>query len=257
MSHAIVIEKTPFTADQLKVLLKSQYDLQMLINPEWFRQGYKWYRYAMIEGAEASEHLGCKHWGPSADRDQANMEIIDAGAFTLCQLLEDEILEGENENLFFEIDKIIDTIVGDMMRIGGKYEFIVAKDEPIELSAVDFYIHQLVKSEYAGWNEFLRLFGGSGSMNRDDYFYKHLGKNALFAFRQEHGYSRDEYIKVWDGKEDNTYLTKFISEGRMGQVPVGQFNGYIKNRLLSRYSTVVGINTLTLLEPKEDPDFQG
>ena len=38
----------------------------------------------------------------------------------------------------------------------------------------------------------------------------YLAKNVLNNFRQKHGYKTGEYIKIWNGKEDNYYLAEII-----------------------------------------------
>ena len=40
----------------------------------------------------------------------------------------------------------------------------------------------------------------------DELFRHYVGKNVLNFFRQDHGYKTGEYIKVWNGKEDNEVL---------------------------------------------------
>jgi hypothetical protein len=38
----------------------------------------------------------------------------------------------------------------------------------------------------------------------------YIGKNCLNKFRQDHGYKEGNYNKIWNGKEDNVYMTNII-----------------------------------------------
>jgi hypothetical protein len=45
----------------------------------------------------------------------------------------------------------------------------------------------------------------------DDLYRSYVAKNVLNMFRQDHGYKRGDYIKVWDGQEDNEVLAELIT----------------------------------------------
>ena len=40
----------------------------------------------------------------------------------------------------------------------------------------------------------------------------YMAKNVLNKFRQDHGYKEGEYIKLWDGKEDNVVMFEIIEK---------------------------------------------
>jgi len=39
---------------------------------------------------------------------------------------------------------------------------------------------------------------------------QYVGKNVLNIFRQDYGYKKGTYIKIWDGREDNEHLVDII-----------------------------------------------
>ena len=45
----------------------------------------------------------------------------------------------------------------------------------------------------------------------DDLYRSYVAKNVLNMFRQDHGYKRGDYVKVWNGQEDNEVLVELLS----------------------------------------------
>jgi hypothetical protein len=44
----------------------------------------------------------------------------------------------------------------------------------------------------------------------------YIGKNVLNRFRQDFGYKSGEYIKIWNGKEDNEVLVELCATLNVG-----------------------------------------
>ena len=49
-------------------------------------------------------------------------------------------------------------------------------------------------------------------MPYDELFDMYIGKNVLNRLRQNHGYQSGEYVKVWNGREDNEHLVELLEE---------------------------------------------
>ena len=45
----------------------------------------------------------------------------------------------------------------------------------------------------------------------DDLYRAYVGKNVLNVFRQDHGYKTGEYVKDWNGREDNLVLVELVA----------------------------------------------
>jgi hypothetical protein len=66
-------------------------------------------------------------------------------------------------------------------------------------------------------------------------FKAYIAKNVLNKFRQDNGYKTGEYIKIWNGQEDNVYVMKFLNEfsGREGLFD------FLYSKLVKEYKKVV------------------
>ena len=47
-----------------------------------------------------------------------------------------------------------------------------------------------------------------GALNATQLYRLYVGKNILNQFRQDHGYKEGNYIKVWNGEEDNVVMKR-------------------------------------------------
>jgi len=60
-------------------------------------------------------------------------------------------------------------------------------------------------------SEFFDLVSMSG-LNLDTLYRLYVGKNILNQFRQDHGYKEGNYIKIWNGDEDNVVMKRIWEE---------------------------------------------
>ena len=65
----------------------------------------------------------------------------------------------------------------------------------------------------------------------DDVYKLYVSKNILNIFRQDNGYAEGNYVKIWDGEEDNVYIAKLIEEGVLDP-------DEIYKRLDAKYKTI-------------------
>ena len=63
---------------------------------------------------------------------------------------------------------------------------------------------------------------------------KHVGKNVLNFFRQDHGYKAGTYQKLWGGREDNEHLVEIMQSLDSGSA---SFQHQLYASLKDRYNS--------------------
>jgi len=165
------------------------------VHPRWAEQGYEYYRAVWVECSELMDHFGWKWWKQQdADLDQVRLEIVDIWHFGLSELLRtDRLDEGLAERLIDALDDEKEPVCAP----GGR-DFRLAVEE-------------LARSSLASRDFDIDAFAAvmrTLPMTFDELFETYVAKNVLNAFRQDHGYRTGDYIKTWDGREDNEHLTE-------------------------------------------------
>ena len=189
---------------QLATMLSLQDAMNKKVNPEWLSAGYAYLRAAMIESVEAIEHHGWKWWkSQSCDLPQVQMELVDIWHFALSHLLIS--YEGDAEKAAQQIVTQASLPNAVILFDGNEFAYQSASlVENLELMAglcvvgrfdVSLFMHIVEQAE----------------MRADDLFEQYVGKNILNFFRQDHGYKTGEYIKIWDGREDNEHLVEVLA----------------------------------------------
>ena len=172
---------------QLLTMLQMQDDMNTKVHPQWRQQGFAWHRAIWVELAEMLDHYGWKWWKhQEPDLEQVHLELIDIFHFGLSARL-----------------------------VSGQAVTDIANDIEAELqageSAASFAetIEIMVSNTLATKSFDVKTFAGlmqQTELSFDELFRHYVGKNVLNFFRQDHGYKTGEYIKVWNGKEDNEVL---------------------------------------------------
>ena len=64
------------------------------VHPQWWDQGYEYYRAIWVECAELLDHFGWKWWKhQTPDLDQVKLEIVDIWHFGLSELMRADQLD--------------------------------------------------------------------------------------------------------------------------------------------------------------------
>lgn len=172
---------------QLLTMLQMQDDMNTKVHPEWRQQGFEWHRAIWVELAEMLDHYGWKWWKhQKPDMEQVHLELIDIFHFGLSARL----VSGQS------VADIANEIEQDLGSATTEATFA----ETIEL---------MVANTLATKNFDVKTFAGlmtQTELSFDELFRHYVGKNVLNFFRQDHGYKTGEYIKIWNGKEDNEVL---------------------------------------------------
>ena len=69
-------------------------------------------------------------------------------------------------------------------------------------------------------------------MDFDQLYRMYVGKNVLNFFRQDHGYKEGNYIKVWQGREDNEHLAELLT---LLDSESAEFKNEVYQELQARY----------------------
>ncbi len=197
---------------------------------------------------EVSEMIDCfpwKHWkdvNGTFDVENYKMELVDVYHFLMSGIIEvvyrgvgelpQTTEEGKEavpltheDKLKFAIDRTVEVLCYD------RIDTLLPRDviEEKILSVEDFnYEEELFNLTASLLTEVINLEStierilfivcmlehGYG-FTFDNVYKLYIGKNVLNVFRQDHGYAEGTYIKIWNGEEDNVYLSKLIDNGML------------------------------------------
>ena len=174
------------------------------VHPEWRAQNFAFDEAIIVESGELLEHLGYKWWKANEiDLNQAVMELVDLWHFGMSHM----IMNSDDETTF---DELADNI--------GSQDYFLLQNQRVEHLDIN-HIKQCIKSmihcvsdlDYSFFDieSFMSAWFNFG-LDYDDLYKKYVGKNALNEFRQNNGYKSGTYIKIWDGREDNEFLTDIL-----------------------------------------------
>lgn len=176
---------------KLITMLQLQSEMNRWVHEDWSNQGFEWYRAIWIEASEMLEHYGWKWWKhQQPDLAQVKLEVIDIVHFSLSM----ELQTGQS----------MSDIAG---HVAQQYNQPRSTDDlktSIELLALETLKDRGTHFDIiAGLMQHL-------DMDFDELYERYVGKNMLNIFRQDNGYKTGEYLKHWNGCEDNEYLEDIL-----------------------------------------------
>ncbi|NVK23738.1 MAG: dUTP diphosphatase [Gammaproteobacteria bacterium] len=172
---------------QLLTMLQMQDDMNTKVHPEWRKQGFEWHRAIWVELAEMLDHYGWKWWKhQQPDMEQVHLELIDIFHFGLSARL----VSGQ------AVSDIAAEIEQDLKQ---------AQQQPTFAESIELMVANTLATKNFDVKTFAGLMAQT-ELSFDELFRHYVGKNVLNFFRQDHGYKTGEYIKIWNGKEDNEVL---------------------------------------------------
>lgn len=207
-------------AKQIKEMLQ----LQQLLNDDTNGVGWEngttkdgklinWKRCIYMECAELIDSFPWKHWKnikSPINKENVVVEIVDIWHFVMSLGLESA---AQNQ-------KSIDDLTLEIVSSSGFIDFC---KEPFKMQ--DYNAYEIVNdieiiiNTCSGFNidflELLRIYFGLAlkcEVNLKKLFGVYMGKNVLNKFRQDHGYKEGNYIKVWNGKEDNEVMNEILAQ---------------------------------------------
>jgi hypothetical protein len=181
---------------RVAVMARMQNEHNLRVHPQWRDQGHEYFRAIWVECAELLDHFGWKWWKyQQPDLEQVRLEIVDIWHFGLSELLRSGRIEGEHCD-----PDVIDTIVMGLGEQPGDFRECVERLAANSLTGRGFDLEGFLAVLVAMPMSFEELFQG------------YVGKNVLNNFRQNHGYQSGEYLKIWQGREDNEHLMELIAD---------------------------------------------
>lgn len=191
--------------DSLQRMLQLQDTLNRKINPNWLTANFPFTRAIRVEAAELTDHLGWKWWkAQTVDMAQAQLEVVDIWHFMLSQHLVD--VQGDYDAAVAVITKAIEE--HDPMTVTNLLNRTFTLNGLTLHESVDV-LGALAGLNYVAPSIFNVVMQRVG-MNWAELELKYISKNVLNEFRAANGYKDGSYIKMWDGAEDNVYLTDYM-----------------------------------------------
>ena len=228
-----------FTSMQMLEIATLQYAANDNMAEDWTQQdrmSIPFFRASYIEAVEAIEHMGFKWWKKKVpDYSQAKMELIDILHFAVSDLLRESAFSIGQAALIAEDSRSYPVTFYHIGRMAG-FEHMGTPSEPTldgEILATklpgseNYRIHDIQNMDFNDLCEqliFSSLMDGVTKirilyclferleMEADEVHALFVGKNALNQFRTANGQKKDDYSKIWDGREDNEHLSEFIEE---------------------------------------------
>jgi len=192
---------------------------------DWKEQKLDWTTAIVVELAEAIDHYGYKWWKKQErDIDEVYTELVDVLHFYLSYLLQwstPKELDERYSPLFesFPVDR------------NNKYEDSAYIEKLKDLIHIFSGMDNDVDSYWSYGIIFAKLHMLSIMCGDENGLYglfdSYVKKHALNQLRQNYGYKTGEYQKIWNGKEDNTYLNS-ISGNSVGEIYTKLEKMYLK-----------------------------
>lgn len=173
-------------------MLQMQDAMNARVNPDWRNAGNAWYRAIWTECAEMLDHYGWKWWKhQQPDLEQVRLELVDILHFAMSDYL---LQDKDNDAVAARIEaELSDPRQVDDLRAA------------IEAMAQSTIARQSM--HFSNFASLMQLL----DMDFDALYRSYVGKNVLNFFRQDHGYKEGNYIKVWNGREDNEHLVEVVN----------------------------------------------
>ena len=180
-------------AQQLTTMAELQDALNVNVHPQWRTQGHAYYRAIWVECAELLDHFGWKWWKhQTPDLDQVKLEVVDIWHFGLSELIRDRRIDATR-------------VDADIL---GAFDAVQAPGRDFR-AAVETLAERTLASRGFPIDAFCAVMAAL-PIDLDELFRIYVGKNVLNNFRQANGYKSGDYVKMWQGREDNEHLFELV-----------------------------------------------
>ena len=192
---------------QARTMLSLQSAMNAKVDPNWVAARYPYMRAVVIEAAEAIEHHGWKWWKKQEkDLPQLQMELIDIWHFLLSEILLSE--EGSETAALLKLTEQLESIPGSQQVDFDGRQYNLNSIELLDQLELLIALSAARKIELSVFAAIM----GNCEMDWTELYCQYVGKNVLNFFRQDHGYQDGSYQKMWNGREDNSYLVEVMAE---------------------------------------------
>lgn len=183
-------------------MLQLQEAVNNKINMNWRSAHNPWYRAIWTECAELADHIEWKWWKKQYPNiPQVHLELIDIWHFGLSDILEKHP----------EYDSALQYLE-PAFEIFAKSSFAApAPAFNITLANIEEFAEITLATRSFDAQLFAKLAVASG-LSLENIYIQYVGKNVLNRFRQDNGYNTGDYIKMWEGREDNEWLVDLAKQ---------------------------------------------
>lgn len=198
---------------QIRVMLDMQEAMNRKVHPQWRQQNFAWYRAIWVECAELLDHYGWKWWKQQIpDLEQVKLELVDIWHFGMSHMMVDDL---EQNDL--------------AARLAGCF---VTPVEPGNFrDDLETFAARCLATKGFDTPGFVTLLADI-ELHFDELYTRYIGKNVLNTFRQNNGYQKGSYQKIWAGREDNEHLSEIVVELDAGHE---NFKEHVYEALTRRY----------------------
>ena len=196
---------------KLEQMIEAQETLNTLTNGEGWRTGVtdtgkfiNWTRCIRMEICELIDSTPWKHWkdiNGKTDINNMKIELVDIWHFIMADMLmkynSTYICKSINDNInLFELFKkkgLDNTLLIDLQPFEDLLHYTFTEDRDIVT-----YINKFAECMHVI------------NMTFDELYDTYIAKYALNRFRYSNGYQTGEYMKLWNGVEDNVVLMEVV-----------------------------------------------
>lgn len=172
--------------------MQDEFNISVL-GDNWKNLDTPWYRAVWLECAEMLEQTDWKWWKHKDENiNHTILELVDIWHFGMSDMLVN----------FKEIDTTA-TIINNIFNCTDN----IKRDIP---STIEDLVESTINNKNFNLTFFIDLCNAL-DISIDKLYTLYIGKNILNQFRQDRGYAKGHYIKVWNGREDNDYLIEFTN----------------------------------------------
>lgn len=184
-------------------IFKTMVELQHKFNEQtienYLSKNLNWNSAIIAESGELLDSLGYKWWKKQVpDMDNVKVEAIDLLHFVISDTLQ---MNYDIRNF----NDILNSTIKDF-EVGFKEISINLKNSNL------FKLIDLLNTDRLSRFIVMKAIFEKLEMSNEDVYIAYIVKNCLNKFRQDNGYKEGNYIKVWNGKEDNIVAYKIANE---------------------------------------------
>jgi dimeric dUTPase (all-alpha-NTP-PPase superfamily) len=206
--------------DKLLLMLQLQNQLNNATNGENWVKGItknqktiNWRRCIYMESAEMIDCFAWKHWKnieADPDWDNLKIEVVDVWHFVMSLAIQyyHQEFKGGIEEIALHMAQL------EKFALIDTEELHYATPNAV-MQKVEDIMRDVLSLEKLDLNALIEHFFELTSMselNLSSLYTLYIGKNILNQFRQDNGYKEGNYIKTWNGQEDNVWMQKILEE---------------------------------------------
>lgn len=226
------------TQEQFMAMMDMQSEFNNSVKSDWLFNPPNYALAAVMELVEGLDHTPWKWWKhDELSIDRFFMEVVDAIQFVLSDCIIQAMMS--------DLEPVVYTSRNfRLLKLNKCNANEIYNQSAIEYSVLDLINDLSTSKRFLNVNFFICFtdlldIANALGYTHQQVFTTYIGKNLLNHFRQENGYKKGTYIKMWDtDKEDNDFLQDFLNLN--GHFEPNELIAGAKEYLAKTYETVKG-----------------